>query len=60
MEKIAAGLIVAFAAFCVVWAFIRQLNSDDKGGCPGKCGGCSMPNKQKLKSSRCDEEKSDT
>ena len=50
MEKIAAGLIVAFAAFCVIWAFIRQLNSDGKGGCSGKCGGCSMPGEKKAKS----------
>jgi hypothetical protein len=48
MEKIAAAIIVAFAAFCVVWAFIKQLKSDDSGPCGGKCGGC--PSNQKPKS----------
>ena len=51
MEKIIAAITVAFAAFCVIWAFIRQLNSDNEGGCSGKCGGCIS--KQKDESKEC-------
>ncbi|MBW8017018.1 MAG: FeoB-associated Cys-rich membrane protein [Planctomycetes bacterium] len=45
LENIIAAITVAFAAFCVIWAFIRQLNSDDEGGCSGKCGGCQSNQK---------------
>lgn len=58
MEKIIAYIIVAFAAFCVAWAFIKQLRSGDdsgKGGCVGGCGGC--PSSKKEKSADCHEKK---
>jgi len=46
MGKIAAAIVVAFAVFCVVWAFIRQLNSDgDSSSCDGNCGACKLKQK---------------
>jgi len=58
MEKVIAYIIVAFAGFCVVWAFIKQLRSGDdggKGGCTGGCGGC--PSSKKEESKDCQEKK---
>jgi len=60
MEKIAAGLIVAFAAFCVVWAFIKQLRTGgDKssGGCSGDCCGCTAAKKKEITDKICEKRK---
>ncbi len=55
MEKIAASIIVAFAAFCVVWAFIKQLRSDEDGGpCGGKCSGCPSSKKNESQEQGCE------